>query len=102
MCAWLSVLKSGIRVLLTDKKAAKTPHPRRNVFVPDKRQMRIDMNLDHRLKSVCIFPMTTADMLKPEIEALYEKCSSVGTTFYNGKDEDGELLEQGSVNSTAF
>jgi len=64
--------------------------------------MRIDMNLDHRLKSVCIFPMTTADMLKPEIEALYEKCSSVGTTFYNGKDEDGELLEQGSVNSTAF
>jgi len=46
--------------------------------------------------------MTTADMLKPEIEALYEKCSSVGTTFYNGKDEDGELLEQGSVNSTAF
>ncbi|KAI0237832.1 hypothetical protein LSAT2_011583 [Lamellibrachia satsuma] len=78
-----------------DKKAEKNARPRHNVFVPDKRQMRIDMVVDHRLKTVCVFPITTADMLKPEIQALYDKCVSVGTVFYNGKDENGELVEQG-------
>ena len=97
MCA----LKCGTCALFIDKKAEKNARPRHNVFVPDKRQMRIDMVVDHRLKTVCVFPITTADMLKPEIQALYDKCVSVGTVFYNGKDKNGELVEQGSVGSTA-
>ena len=88
-------LKCDASTLATEKKDAKTPQ--RNVFVPDKRQMRMDMLCDNDLKTVCVFPISTADMMRPELAELYTKCLSISTTFYNGKDEDGKLVEQGSV-----
>ena len=88
-------LKCDASTLATEKKDAKTPQ--RNVFVPDKRQMRMDMLCDNDLKTVCVFPISTADMMRPELAELYTKCLSISTTFYNGKDEEGKLVEQGSV-----
>ena len=94
----LHLLKCDASTLATDKKDAKTaPTPQRHVFVPDKRQMRMDMLCDNDLKTVCVFPISTADMMRPELAELYTKCLSISTTFYNGKDEDGKLVEQGSV-----
>ena len=54
-----------------------------------------DLLVDYRFKSVCMFPISPADLTNPTVKEYFAKCLDFGTKFYNITDDDGNSSVQG-------
>ncbi|KAK2164775.1 hypothetical protein NP493_1400g00041 [Ridgeia piscesae] len=78
-----------------DEDAKKKSRP--ETQLPDKRELRKDLLVDYRFKSVCMFPIGPADLTNPTVKEYFAKCLDFGTKFYNITDDDGNSSVQGYV-----
>ncbi|KAI0232362.1 hypothetical protein LSAT2_017294 [Lamellibrachia satsuma] len=79
----------------TDEDGKKKSQP--ETQLPDKRELRKDLLVDYRFKSVCVFPIMPTDLTNPVVQEHFARCLDFGTKFYNITDADGNSSVQGYV-----